>query len=252
MRRGAEVGAPLLIGGRDFCWRADSGGLTVDGPAGTRRGLGLSLAGAHQAENAALAVTALDALAGRGLTVPEPELRRGLAEARWPGRLERVGEVLLDGAHNGNGARALAAHLALLGARWTGDPRSARSQAAGRGDGAAPAARRPLSHHQAAQPASAGPRAAPAARRRGDRRDCDDLAAGLARAHEAGDPILVTGSLYLVGEARALLLGEPVDPVVTAEPVLSGSRKKQGPERSKSIWRRLTRSRRGPWCRPCT
>ena len=118
-RRSAEVGVPLLVGGRDFHWRHQADGLLVDGPAGVRRGLRLSLAGDHQWENAALAVTALDLLARSGRPVPEAAIRRGLAEARWPGRLERVGEVLLDGAHNGNGARALAAFLDGDSRRWT-------------------------------------------------------------------------------------------------------------------------------------
>ncbi|HEX5431983.1 MAG TPA: folylpolyglutamate synthase/dihydrofolate synthase family protein, partial [Bryobacteraceae bacterium] len=63
------------------------------------------LAGEHQVENATAAALALQALG-----IP-PE---GIAMARWPGRLEHVApnpDILLDGAHNPAGARALAAYL---------------------------------------------------------------------------------------------------------------------------------------------
>lgn len=64
-----------------------------------------TLAGEHQIENALTAVVAL-----RLLNVAP----KGIARAVWPGRLERVGkdpEVILDGAHNPAGARALAAYI---------------------------------------------------------------------------------------------------------------------------------------------
>jgi dihydrofolate synthase/folylpolyglutamate synthase len=48
---------------------------------------------------------------------------------------------------------------------------------------------------------------------------CSDLSSALVRARELDGPILIAGSLYLVGEARALLLGEPCDPVPTADPL---------------------------------
>lgn len=67
------------------------------------------LAGAHQVENARTAVAAL-ALMG----VPAAAIRAGIAATRWPGRLERVKcgmDVILDGAHNPAGARALAEYI---------------------------------------------------------------------------------------------------------------------------------------------
>jgi dihydrofolate synthase / folylpolyglutamate synthase len=67
------------------------------------------LAGAHQVDNARVAVTAL-----RQLKVPDSAIRKGIAATRWPGRLERVSEspeVIVDGAHNPAGARALAAYI---------------------------------------------------------------------------------------------------------------------------------------------
>jgi len=66
-------------------------------------------AGRHQVENARTAVAAL-----RLFGVPAAVIREGIAAAKWPGRLERVAinpDIILDGAHNPAGARALAAYI---------------------------------------------------------------------------------------------------------------------------------------------
>jgi len=68
-----------------------------------------ALPGAHQVENVRTAVAALSFLG-----TPEAAIRAGIARARWPGRLERVHsrpDIILDGAHNPAGARALAAYI---------------------------------------------------------------------------------------------------------------------------------------------
>jgi len=102
-----EVGAPLSRMGVDFA--VEGHDLRVgDARFGP---VSLALAGDHQKDNAALAVQAallLDPQLDRGAIVA------GLARARWPGRLERLGDVLLDGAHNPEGARALARYLKSL------------------------------------------------------------------------------------------------------------------------------------------
>jgi dihydrofolate synthase/folylpolyglutamate synthase len=67
------------------------------------------LPGEHQVANALTALTALDALG-----CPPEVIREGIRQARWPGRLERLStapEIILDGAHNPAGARALAAYI---------------------------------------------------------------------------------------------------------------------------------------------
>jgi len=78
----------------------------------------LSLAGAHQRRNAAVALRLLeilDADGRHGLRVGDAARQTGLATARWPGRLETLAHrgrpVLLDAAHNPAGARALASYL---------------------------------------------------------------------------------------------------------------------------------------------
>jgi dihydrofolate synthase/folylpolyglutamate synthase len=75
----------------------------------------LGLRGAHQVDNAVVAVVALEHLASAGIPVDAAAIVTGLAEAEWPGRLQRVtvGDrtMIVDGAHNPSGARALAAFL---------------------------------------------------------------------------------------------------------------------------------------------
>jgi len=96
-------------------------GETLDVRAGTRSldAIRLSLAGRHQRENAAVAVAVLNEVPNHGVTVPDEAIRRGLTEAEWPARLERFVragvEILLDAAHNPAGARALASHLQDIG-----------------------------------------------------------------------------------------------------------------------------------------
>jgi dihydrofolate synthase/folylpolyglutamate synthase len=70
----------------------------------------IGLEGAHQRNNARIA-----AELGRRIGAPAGAIEEGIAGVRWPGRLERIGDVLLDAAHNPDGAEALAAHVRTLG-----------------------------------------------------------------------------------------------------------------------------------------
>jgi dihydrofolate synthase/folylpolyglutamate synthase len=117
-RVAGEVGAPMLLEGRDFAIEeAARGGLAYRGPRWSLDGLALSLRGLHQRQNASVALAALEQLDARGVTVPAEAAKAGLASARWPGRLEEVGRqptVLLDGAHNPGGVAVLLASLDTL------------------------------------------------------------------------------------------------------------------------------------------
>lgn len=76
--------------------------------------LEISLAGHYQIDNAVLALRALELLEKEGICVSEPRLRAGFAKARWQGRFQVAGErpyVILDGAHNADGAARLAESL---------------------------------------------------------------------------------------------------------------------------------------------
>jgi dihydrofolate synthase/folylpolyglutamate synthase len=97
---------PVIESGRD--------GIVVELPRLGRTGVGLR--GRHQAANAAVADALLDALEVAGVARVSDEARRtGYATARWPGRLELVEyrghRILLDGAHNPDGAASLARAL---------------------------------------------------------------------------------------------------------------------------------------------
>jgi len=75
----------------------------------------LPLLGDHQKMNAAVAVAAVRTLAGR-IPISEESIRAGLCQLQWPGRLQLVTQasgqkILLDGAHNIDGARTLSAAL---------------------------------------------------------------------------------------------------------------------------------------------
>ena len=180
-------------------------------------GYAINLPGAHQAWNAALAVAALSALR---VPLTCDTIRHGLARVNWPGRFEvfRAGtvadaavDIVLDGAHNP------AAAATLVAAWHQAYPDQAASlvfSAAGDKDAAgvlevlAPLAAAvhlcPLDSPRAQtteELAAALPAGAPPCAMH---RDCR---AALAAALQNGRPVLVAGSLFLVGEARALLTG---------------------------------------------
>src|ERR1044071_4485993 len=74
----------------------------------------LGLRGRHQAENAAAAIEAAEVLGELGYTISRESIIKGLRDVSWPGRLEFIEDrpsLLLDGAHNPAGARALRAYL---------------------------------------------------------------------------------------------------------------------------------------------
>jgi dihydrofolate synthase/folylpolyglutamate synthase len=117
LRRSAEVGATIAREGLEFGIRTREvavGGqlLSLDGLAGPYDEVFLPLHGAHQAQNAAAALVAVEALLGGGRDALDPDaVRAAFARAGSPGRLEvlrRSPTVLVDAAHNPAGARALA------------------------------------------------------------------------------------------------------------------------------------------------
>ncbi len=92
--------------------RADLFGCTFD--YGPRRDLTIPLAGLYQPYNAATALTTLDVLRTRGLTIPDAAIRAGLSAVRWPGRFEilcRDPLVISDGGHNPEGIDAAIASI---------------------------------------------------------------------------------------------------------------------------------------------
>lgn len=212
-RAARERGSPLL---RASAWRTShlelhpyGSRFTVHAPGGMEFRIEQPLIGAHQVENALTAIAALHEL---GLS--PARIQRGIAAADWPGRLEPVRrnpDVFLDGAHNPAGARALAGYLRRFhhGRRiWMifGAMRDKNLHAVG-----------PPLFHLASELVFTAP-AQPRAFRpeeilelTGERRArlTPDIGAALSIVSGAApeDLIVITGSLYLVGEARALLVG---------------------------------------------
>ena len=237
-RRCARLGVPLAVAPPVpiLGWSRDA--IAVELP---RLGaVDVGLRGRHQAANVSVADGLLDALEQAGIaTVPPEARRRGYAAARWPGRLElvtarvpgsgKVREVLLDGAHNPDGARALAQALDDLRPHLAGGGGTApaplvvvwASMSDKDVDGvvAAAGASRSLAGATIVCTALDLPRAMPA----------EDLAAAwravlpgadvrtVPRPDEAldlalrtgGGPVVVAGSLYLVGAVRAWLVDDP-------------------------------------------
>ena len=74
----------------------------------TWRDMLLSLPGEHQLTNALTVLAMVEELRKQDLNLPPEAVREGLANTRWPARLEWCGNVLIDGAHNIQGVTALA------------------------------------------------------------------------------------------------------------------------------------------------
>jgi dihydrofolate synthase/folylpolyglutamate synthase len=173
------------------------------------------LPGAHQRANLLVALRLLEEAKAAGLRFDPGRAARGISETRWPGRLERVeGDppLLLDGAHNPAGARALGAYLRGRGPYVLLFGAMADKDVGGMARALfPPAAAIVLTRPRGRR--AAGPRAllrrVPllARRARSEPRPPRALALArrLARERGPGVPVVVAGSLYLVGEVVALL-----------------------------------------------
>lgn len=217
----AKRGVPLVLG--PLGEEADAAAIEVATRAEARvvRCLDLppevhvGLAGRHQRDNARVAFTI-----GAELGLPADVRARGISEVSWPGRLERIvvdegawaGQWILDGAHNPDGVKALAVAVgresigavvfgALADKEWRemldvlAHLRAPRVYVAPHGR--LPAAPELLASVLPGAPAASLP---------------DALRRAREAAREAA--VVIAGSLYLVGEARALLLGLTPDPIV--------------------------------------
>lgn len=229
LQRCQEVGASLRRAGAGQAYHSqlrhqDWDGIVVDvtTPAGVLADLHIGLLGGHQAQNGAVALALLDAIgedgARRGLPVPMSEavVRRGLSAARWPGRLEMLdggrlglGRVLLDGAHNPAGAAALTSSLRALGLRR---PTVVFGVMRGKNVPDILRAMAPLRPRFVFTRVDDPGAHDPAALARAWRRITGNTAATAptpldALRRSTGDPIVVAGSLYLVGAVRGLLTG---------------------------------------------
>jgi dihydrofolate synthase/folylpolyglutamate synthase len=197
-----RVLAPLAMRGDQWkcalatalTYRDHIGTLTLPLPA---------LAGAHQAENAGLAI----AMLRHQVRVPlgTVAIANGLEAARWPARMQRLAagpligarEVWLDGGHNPQAGAMLGKHFAkqrlhlVIGMIEGKDPASLIGPL---GPSLASITAVPVPGHDWHPAQAFGPEARPA----------PDLPAAMAMLPDDGLPILIAGSLYLAGEALRL------------------------------------------------
>jgi len=177
-----------------------------------------ALPGPHQLANAALAMAlSQQAAFALGHSLDDVTVRRGLVEVRWPGRLERIADdVLLDCAHNVEGATALATALPEAPRRVLVTSIVRDKNAAGMLAVLAPAFDSVVLTRSHSERASEPEQLARLiARTRGGAPQvaciepvADALVWARSSAREvAGGLVVVAGSIFLVGEARALVLG---------------------------------------------
>ncbi|NVN90769.1 MAG: bifunctional folylpolyglutamate synthase/dihydrofolate synthase [Desulfuromonadales bacterium] len=208
----------LLQSGQDFSasW-SGPGRLEYHGFGGTCLQLKPGLPGRYQAENASLALAAAETADGLGIQVPQDALVAGISTARWPGRMELIPghpRLLLDGAHNQSGSEALAEALGdyhyerlllVVGVMEDKDAAALLMPLASR-----------AAHCFCVTPAIE--RGMDDALLAGiltgmgfEARACGRVGQGIETARYEtlpGDLILVTGSLFTVGEAKAWLTGK--------------------------------------------
>ena len=217
--RAAALGSPLEVLDRDFSLTpGPDGRLGYRSARGAMAPLTVALAGDHQRANAALAIRALELVPA--LLPPPAAIAAGLAAVRWPGRLQVVCReplVLLDGAHNAAGIAALLAELRIRAAGrrvrvlfgvmrdkgWQSMVRSLADVAT------------EIVVTRPRQPRSAAPADVAAAVTGTPVRIHDDPVAAyhaLVRASAPDDVVVVTGSLFLLGD-----LLPAIDPTLAAD-----------------------------------
>jgi dihydrofolate synthase/folylpolyglutamate synthase len=209
----ASVGAPIVSAIHDATLVETSDGLAYSGPGGIAWDrLRLGLAGRFQVANARTALTVL-ACARDVLPISPAAVREGLATTWWPGRLAVLREaprVVADGAHNPDGVAALVRELPpLLGGRPTTLVFSVMADKAWRPmlDALVPHVARVVATRVGRRGLDAG-EVVGALAGRVPVEAVPDAPTAIRRALAATPPdaaVLVAGSLFLVGEAYAVL-----------------------------------------------
>lgn len=159
----------------------------------------VGLAGQHQRMNAAVAIAAVHAA---GFSLPDSAILQGLREVKWPGRFQEVENFRLDGAHNPAGIRALldaweaeypdVKPLVIFGVLAE---KGIDEMLACIGLVAEAIWLVPIQNERAAQPEALAKHVP------GESKIWSSLGAALHAASELRRPVLITGSLYLIGEA---------------------------------------------------
>ena len=223
-----DAGPFLDLGGAGFGTtdhrprRTVSPAVTFVTTQGVYQGIALGLAGRHQIENAKVSILLAECLRDR-FTISDEHLMKGLTMARHTGRLEFIGPFLLDGAHNIGGAIALRAFLdefirapitivfGSMNDKDAGAIVSILFPKASTFIVTRPNNSRAISTDDLFKivPDDFEPERVSVAQ---------DPSEAIARARKVSRPgtlIVVTGSLYLVGEARKILTNQPSEKLET-------------------------------------
>jgi dihydrofolate synthase/folylpolyglutamate synthase len=217
-----DKGAPFWRLGKDIHYRATGNTISYYGFRRRLKALELGLAGSYQHKNAALALSVIELLEGRGFKVSEEHIREGLKRAHWPGRLQiasRNPVMILDGAHNPGAIRCLSEAIRrgfqykrlmlVLGVMEDKDVRGILRRIVPMADYVF--FTRP-EYYRAAAPETLMREASPL----GKPGEIQPTLAGAIRKAQTmakrEDLILITGSLFTVGEAMAFLYPETYKP----------------------------------------
>jgi dihydrofolate synthase/folylpolyglutamate synthase len=227
-REAASKNAPLYCLSRDFTGKnLTSGHDQVFDYQGIKRSsdaMRIAMRGRYQVDNACLALAAVECLQNAGIPVEDSALRRGLDQTRWEGRLERVADrpdIYLDGAHNPASAKKLAEAvrdmkpayrriILIIGILGDKDYRGVLSELA------------PLADHVVATKArysramDVPTLAAEIEKLHASVDTAETVEEALAKAVAAASPddlVLITGSLYVVGDARTVFFPDRTGPL---------------------------------------
>ena len=216
------LNSKAYLWGRDFRISPSSSGFAYSAEDFRLEGLELSLRGRFQLINAASAITAARLLANAGFPVTDDAIRKGLATAVWPGRLELFEgnpPVLLDGAHNPAGALSLCESLKEFTFKRLFLVFGVMEDKAWQDTllPLLPLADRVIAVEPLIDRALQAEDLASFCRERGiDAISAGGVSAGLEKAKSLAAPddlILVTGSLFTAGEARSILTGIDFMPI---------------------------------------
>lgn len=178
----------------------------------------LRLLGHHQLANATTAIAAMRVLAARGAPVSDAAIRQGIENTRWPGRfeiLERAPYVIVDGAHNQDSVRQLVATIDALLPKSTvqwifgaSDDKDVRGMFAELLPRAPEIVLTRASHPRATDPENLAMLAEEFGAHAVVAKNTAE-ALEIARAQmDRFDVTVITGSLFIVAEARGLILRE--------------------------------------------
>jgi len=114
----SERNAPCYVLDRDFWIKEKKGSYCFSGLDMKLEGLRPGLMGSYQKQNLGLAIATIGLLRSKGFQITDKHIREGVQKAFWPGRFQLISQspkILLDGAHNPNAMKTLRKALSELG-----------------------------------------------------------------------------------------------------------------------------------------